>query len=160
MSGTYTNSQTNTYTEARARYVLGKMKDDFYNVAYRGFTTITGEKILDWWEDVSFVVYEKALIKCELQFKWTGGEAAIVYEVVADGSIHVDADSASHNFHQIPADADVGILIKRDRNNETVSAYLQRRGWVSGGNFIVSDGGTTSGYSKDGYGFNTKSVGL
>jgi hypothetical protein len=160
MSNSYTYSNTNTYTVARARYVLGKIKDDFMNVAYRGFTTISYSTLMSWWEDVSFVVNEQALEKCELQFKWDGKTAAVIYEMVTDGSIHIDTDSAAINFYRIPAYATVGIVIRRDRNNEVVSNYLQKRGWTSNGSFLAGTAVPAGGYSQGGFGPNVKTIGI
>ena len=160
MSGTFTHSNSNTFTEARARYVLGKMKDDFMNASYRGFTTITQAKFMKWSNDVAFVAQQNALEKCELQFKWEDKTAAVIYEVTADGSIQVDADSASLNFHSIPADATVSIVIQRDQANEIVSKYLKENGWTSNGKFVEGSADSAGGYPKDGYGVNIKTIGL
>lgn len=160
MSGTFTNSNTSTFTEARARYVLGKMKDDFIKVAYRGFSTITEARLMKWWDDIAFVANQKALIKCELQFTWDGKSAAVIYEIIADGSIHVDAESATVNFYLIPAHATVGIVIRRDHSNATVSKYLEDNGWTATGNFVEGTSINAGGYSRDGFGVNIKTIGL
>lgn len=160
MINSNTRSQQNTYTEARARDVFGKVKDDFINAGLRGFTTISKSTLNSWWEDVAFVANKKALEKCELQFHWSGGQAAIIYEVVSDGGIHINSDSAAHNFYAIPKDAKVSIVIRRDRSNEEVSTYLSKQGWTSSGSFIEGSTQDSGGYSKDGYGVNIKTIGL
>ncbi len=160
MSGTFTNSSTNTFTEARARYVLGKMKDDFIKVAYRGFTTLVQGSLMESWEDIAFVANQKALKKCELQFKWDGGSAAVIYEITADGSIQLDVESAAINFHTIPTYATVGIVIRRDHSNQIVSKYLEEKGWTSTGSFLAGSAIDAGGYSKEGYGASIKTIGL
>jgi len=158
-TGTITKSQSDTFTEARARYVLGKIFDDFNGIIFRRFTTISTETLRDWRDDVAFIMENNALLHFEIQFKHGSQEWALRYEVDKFGGISRDDDSGGSDFYNIPAGASVNIVVKRDNSNETVSRYLNRRGWSSGGTFIAADGTGDRAYSKDGFGVNRKKKG-
>lgn len=155
MSNSYTNSNSTTYTEARAKYVMGKIFDDFHAIGYRGFEFFKENpgKLTDWKEDLDFILSHNALRKFQLQFHAPGGRAwAIEYVVHTDSSIQRDSDSGGVDFWEIPIDANINILVDRDPDNQEVSDYLAERGWGTGGFFIggpVSDGGA---YSQEGFG--------
>jgi len=157
-TGTYTSSRTDTFTEASARYVLGKIFDDFNGVIFRGFST-DSETIRDWRDDVAFVMMHDALYHFELQFKYNSQKWAVRYEVDKYGGISRDDDSGGVDFYSIPSGATVHIVMKNDKSNETVNNYLARRGWTSGGGFIAVDGVGDKAYSRNGYGVNRKMYG-
>jgi len=153
-TGTLTKSQSNTFTEARARYVLGKIFDDFNGIIFRRFTTISAETLRNWRDDVAFIMENNAMYHFEIQFKLGVQEWALRYEVDKFGGVSRDDDSGGSDFYNIPAGASVNIVVERDNSNETVSRYLIRRGWSSGGNFIAADGMCDRAYSKEGFGVN------
>lgn len=160
MSDSYTHSNSNTYTEARAKYVLGKLKQDFQNIYNRGFDNLSWDALHGWLEDVSFVVHQKALTRCQIKFEWPDSAgAAVDYHMVTDGSIQVDGDASGLDFHKVPQNAKVRITIRRDPNNQTVTDYLAKRGWGKG-SFLEGEFTDQGGYSKDGYGANMSSFNL
>lgn len=158
-TSTYTKSQSDTFTEARARYVLGKIFDDFNGIIFRGFTTISSERIKGWRDDVAFVMENNALYHFEIQFKYGYEEWALRYEVDKYGGVSRDDKSGGSDFYNIPDRANLSIVVQRDSSNETVSQYLKRTGWDSGGTFIAADGTGDRVYSKDGFGVNRKKKG-
>lgn len=160
MSGSYTSSNTNTYSEARAKYVLGKLKQDFQSIHNRGFESISWETLNSWWEDVSFVAHQQALTRCQIKFEWPDHPgAAVDYHMSTDGTIQVDGDASSIDFHKIPQHAKVRITIRRNPNNQTVTDYLAKRGWGKG-SFLEGESTQQGGYSKGGYGANISSINL
>ena len=160
MSGSYTKSETNTYTEARAKYVLGKLEQDFQSIHNRDFDHITWDTLKVWLEDVSFVVHQKALTRCQIKFEWPDSPgAAVDYHMVTDGSIQIDGDASGLDFYRVPKHAKVRITIRRDPNNQTVTDYLAQRGWGKG-SFLEGEFTDQGGYSKDGYGANMSSFNL
>jgi hypothetical protein len=160
MNVSLTQSESNTFTTARAKYVFGKIKEDIYAIAYRGFTKVTEEKILGWWEDIFFAAQHQALVACQIQFGWQGGTAAIKYAIESSGQINLDTESAQQDFYKIPADADIRIVVTPDFGNRTVMDYFDKRGWGSNGSFLPGQESAAGGYSKDGYGAHISTIGL
>lgn len=152
---TYTSTQTDTFTEASARYVLGKIFDDFNGIMFRGFKT-ESETIRSWRDDVAFVMMHKDLNYFELQFADGSKKWAIRYEVDSSGYISRDEESGGIDFYCIPATAQVGIVINRKKKSATVDEYLNKRGWTSGGVFIAAHGISDRTYSRNGFGVNRK----
>jgi len=160
MSGTYTNTRTNTYTESRARYVLGKMRDDFIALKAREFPGLSTASIDKWWRDISYVMYAKALKKVELQFRLPEGkEWAITYSIVSDGNIYRDDKSGRNDFWNLPDGIQVSIVISRDHENINVSEYLEKQGWTSGGTYVQGNESDHGGYSKNEFGVNITRTG-
>lgn len=154
MSFSYTSSNTNTYTDSRARYVMGKVLDDFINMHNRGFEGLKWKKLKKWIEDLTFVASKKALEKFEIQFIASSGQRkwAIIYHLIADGSIQIDDESGQIDYYAIPEDANIKLVISRDPNNDQVSKYLEERGWTSGASFLELYETRQGSYSKNGYG--------
>jgi hypothetical protein len=152
---TYTSTRTDTFTEASARYVLGKIFDDFNGIMFRGFKT-ESETIKNWRDDAAFVMMHKDLNHFELQFTVGSKKWAIRYEIDSSGYISRDEESGGIDFYCIPATAHVGIVMNRKKNNATVNEYLKKRGWTSGGDFIAEDGISDRSYSRNGFGVNRK----
>lgn len=158
-AGTYTRSSSNTFTEARAKYVLGKIFDDFNGILFRGFKNQDDEKTIKWRDDVQFILENNALEHFELHFKTATQTWALRYEVDQYGGIYRDDNSGGIDFFNIPDSAYISIIVKHDNSNETVNEYLRRRGWVSGGNFIAASAINDRSYSKNGFGVNRKKFG-
>lgn len=153
---TITKSQTDTFTEARARYVLGKIFDDFNAIIYRKFNHITTDDLKEWRGVIQYIMERNALYKFELQFTKGNQEWAVGYEVDKQGNIARDDDSGGIDFYSIPADASLSILVRRDRSNEEITKYLEKLGWGTGGTFLTEESDTHKSFSKDGFGVNIK----
>jgi|APLak6261682215_1056145.scaffolds.fasta_scaffold03632_2 hypothetical protein len=158
-TGTITNTITNAYTEARARYVKGKIFDDFNSMIYRGFTSISSKDLKDWRDDIQYIIERDALNFFEIQFRSSDKKWAVRYEVDKLGNISRDDDSGGVDFYNIPEASIVSIVVKRDKTNNDVSDYLEKRGWGTGGEFIAESASSDKSYSKDGFGVNRKILG-
>ena len=158
-TGTFTASATDTFTESRARYVLGKIFDDFNGIIFRGFTTVKPASLKEWRDDIQYIMEQNALYHFEIQFQYGLHSWAVRSEVNKYGGITRDDSSGGLDFYNIPAGASLNIVVNRDTADEAVSNYLARRGWTSGGAFIAEGGNSDRAYSKDGFGVNRKKLG-
>lgn len=154
-----TQSQSDTFTEARARYVMGKIFDDFNGVLFRGFSSPSAETIKSWRNDVQFVMEKDALYSFELQFYHSGKSWVLRYEVDKYGSIARDDDSGGLDFYNIAQGATVRIVLDYNRAKTVVTEYLYNKGWGSDGKFTGQNGTSDKSFSKDGFGVNRKLTG-
>lgn len=154
MSYTSTFSNTDTYTDSRAKYVMDKVSDDFHHLIARGFKYPGKQEIQNWRDDLLFLMKNKALIKFQIKFEFpNGGKEAWEYVLKADNSIQTDNKSGGKDLYDYHVDTTVSIVISRDHSNQDVNDYLAKRGWVSGGAFVTGTTTVHGGYSKEGYGF-------
>src|SRR5258708_6526223 len=102
MSVTTTRSVTDTYTEARARYVMGKVYDHLVSLYMRGI--IAKDYADEIRRDILYLMDKKALTYFQLQFKKPGGVeiGGLHYEVRADSTISMDQDSTGLDFCGLP----------------------------------------------------------
>ncbi len=160
-SDTLTTSQTDAYTEARARYVMGKAYDDLLAAMSRGFSGVTKDRLNDWRDVLLYLMEKRALKWFQLQIILPDGtEKAVMYELQINGSFLSDDRSGGINFFQFPQEATVKIVLKRNQNNYAeTSAYLAARGWTSGAKEITGSASASITYSKDNYGLTRKMIG-
>ncbi len=158
-TGTLSKSQSDTFTEARARYVLGKIFDVFNGIIFRGFKTVSKSEIIGWRDDIQFIMERDSLYHFEIQFNSNGNKWVVRYEVDKYGNISRDDDSGGIDFYNVPASAKIHIVVSKDNGDQEVTDYLAKRGWGSGGEFIAANADTNRSYSKDGYGVNQKLLG-
>lgn len=160
-TGTATATRTNTYTEARVRYVMDKVLEDFVTVAVRGFVTF--DRMKGWYADVQAVLLLEAADFFELQLSPPKGDKiGVRYRVIDDGSISEDEASGGQNLYWLPNGTTVGIVIRlREgaKKKDAALAYLKKRGWAMNGTVLRDDGVRDRGYSKDGYGVRRERVG-
>lgn len=152
MTYSTTNTHSNSYSESRARYVVGKIYDDFHAIFLRGFSNVKKENLEKWRDDVLFVMNKQVLEKFELQFTSGTRKWGLVYEVSADGTIQIDSESGGTNFWALPVDSEFNIVLRHNQKSQEVKDYLNERGWTSTGKFIDSEESGHGGFSKDGYG--------
>lgn len=153
MSGSYTNSGSSSFSDAEAKHVLGKLRQDFLNMYNRGFSGVTSIKVNKWWETISFVVYERAFTKLQIILKWDGKSEAIEYKQVVDGTIYHDNDASQIDFYKYPAYTIISLVLSRDMTNDRVTKQLEKDGWVAGGQFLTGSQEELGGYSKGNFGF-------
>ncbi len=158
-TGTLSKSQSDTFTEARARYVLGKIFDVFNGIIFRGFTTVSESEIIGWRDDIQYIMERDSLYHFEIQFGSNGQKWVVRYEVDKFGNISRDDDSGGIDFYNVPQSAKMHIVVSRDNGDQEVTDYLANRGWGSGGEFMAANASTNRSYSKDGYGVNQKLLG-
>src|ERR1700722_3374299 len=100
MSGTNTIAQTNSYSTAKAKYVMDKAFEDFTVLTVRGFAS--DEAVKKWKEDLLYIMNEQVLLHFEIQLtKPNGQQPAIEYVVKSDFSISEDAESGRLNLHSL-----------------------------------------------------------
>lgn len=153
---TFSSSRTDSFSNSRAKYVLGKVYDDFNGIIFRGFINVNDDNVISWRDDIAFVVSKDAMYHFELQFKYDGEEWVVSYEVDKYGGITRDDDSGGLDFYSIPSGASFGVVISYDTSNEEVNEYLKNKGWGTGGKFQAAGSSTSRSYSKDGFGMNRK----
>lgn len=155
MSNSQSSSQSNTFTETRAKYVLGKIYDDFCAVEMRGFHQFgrNSSKLQEWKEDLFFIMKHEDLNYFQLQFSYGTPlkNVALQYTIQANGEIHSDNDSGGINYFVFPANTKISIVVKRYGNSE-VAEYLKSRGWGTNGKFVTGASESAGAYSKEGYG--------
>lgn len=158
MSNSTTNSATNSFTEAKARDIMGKINDDLTTIALRGFINLDK----DFWnkvrEDLWYILKNQDLHKLEVQFRHSEGEHALEYVIKSDYTIYKNRESGSVNYHKIPKDAQITIAVWRNDNPE-VWKELQRRNWTSGATEVKGTITNKGAYSKDGFGAEIKLIG-
>lgn len=151
---------TDTFSESKAKYVMGKINDDFIAIANRGFDCLkpTSKWLQELKEDLYFIMVNKDLEFFQIQFKHSSGNRAIEYKVKSDGSIHADNESGRIDYWIIPRDAIIYIVVRR-YGDEKVGAELQKNGWTENGSMIQGNTTNAGAYSKDGYGATKKLIG-
>ena len=153
MSGTSTRTQTSTYTEARARYVLQKAFDDLVALMTNGF--ITKDTALEWYRVTKHIADMEALLIFQLKMK-VGDQVvkAWQYEVSSDGTLLEDSESGGLAFDDVPSNSKVSICLKLSEDsvkNAKAWEYLRSQGWGEGQ--LLKDGMKQDrAFSKDGYG--------
>jgi hypothetical protein len=148
MSTTYTRSETDTYTEARARYVLGKVYEDMISLFQANF--LTKAKCDQWREDLLYIIDKRAMSYFQFQFK------------KADGSeISSDDNTGGIDYWELPSDTKVSLLVNLNIssiNYAEVNEELNNRGWGSGQSLSGTQQYLKS-YSKDGFGYKQSKIG-
>lgn len=160
MSDTYVNSATNTYTEARARYVMGKVYEDLMGLMMAG--VITKEYADKTRGELLYLLGKRVLKSFQLQFKDGYGreKGGLHYEVRADSTIAVDDQTGGIDFWGLE-DITVNLFIKKDPaspNLIEVNNQLRAWGWGSGSPLAGSATYAKS-YSNGGYGVQQSIIG-
>lgn len=151
----YTNSATNTYSESRARYVMGKIFDDFHQISFRGFDQFksNSNQLKKWKEDIYFLMTNQVLNSFQIQFSTSDSrEWAVEFEIKADGTIQSDDESGGISYWEIPENATIRIVASWNRNKKHVEDEMNRRNWGEGGAYVGGDLIKDGAYSKSGYG--------
>lgn len=159
-TSTLTASSTDAYTEARARYVMGKAYDDFLALMSRGFANVTKDVLDNWREDLLYFMDKRALDWFQVQFVFPDGtQKALMYEVKPNGMFLADNASGGINFWQFPRETRVSLLVHRNQNSRAeTDAYILRKGWGTGSEIKGNSGGQIT-FSKDNYGLTRKMIG-
>lgn len=160
MTETYTRSASDTYTEARARYVMGKVYDHLVNLYLIGFMTkIRADRMRS---DILYLMDKKALAYFELQFKAPGySDRALHYEVRGNSTISMDDESGGINFWGLPNSTSVTLLVSLNRSSPhitEVDKQLEAWGWGAG-SALAGNHTATKSFSKDGFGLKESTIG-
>jgi hypothetical protein len=160
MIGTYTRSVSDTYTEARARYVMGKVYDHLVSLYLRGIITKAEADRMR--GNILYLMDRRAITYFQLQFKALGyPDRGLHYEVRADSTIAMDYESGGINFWSLSSDTSVHLLVKLNRSSPhiaEVDRQLEEWGWGTGS---ALDGTyqESKSFSKDGFGLKESIVG-
>ena len=161
MSYTITQSVTDTYTEARARYVMGKVYDHLVSLYMRSI--ITKDYADEIRRDILYLMDKKAVTYFQLQFKTPGGAeiGGLHYEVRADSTISLDEDSGGIDFWGLAKNTSVSLLVNLNRSSPNIAQVdrqLEEWGWGTGTALTGSHRSSKS-FAKDGYGLKESIIG-
>lgn len=161
MSDTYVNSATNTYTEARARYVMGKVYEDLIGLMTADL--ITKDYADKTRKELLYLLDKKVLKSFQLQFKdvYGGEKGGIHYEVRADSTIAVDDQTGGIDFWGLDSGITVSLFIKKDPNSPNlaeVNRQLTAWGWGSG-SALTGSATYAKSYSSGGFGVQQSIIG-
>ncbi len=161
MSTTYTNSTTDTFTVARAKYVLGKVYEDL--LAIYQANIITKERCDSLRDDLVYLAEKKVLQYFQFQLKKADGTeiGGLHYEVNSSGIINTDDKTGGLDYWSLPTNTTLGLLVSMDNassNYDEVNQELTRRGWGTG-NALSGTQQYLKSYSKDGYGYKQSKIG-
>lgn len=158
---TYSRSQTSTYTEARARYVMGKVHEDLLGLMSRGLINLDRANSIK--ESVLYLLNKQALKYFQLQFKKPDGTeiGGLHYELKSDGTIHSDENSGNIDYWLLSSETKVNLLVCLNRdspNIDEVDRQLEDWGWGDG-SALEGTKEVLKSYSKDGYGLTQSKIG-
>lgn len=159
-TSTITASRTNTFTEARVRYVMAKIHDDLIVMA--ACNLLTYERANKWQDDLSAVLLLEAVELFQIKLaRPDGAPAAVTYRLSDDGSLAEDSASGGINWYGQPKGTTANIVVRlRDgRKKEAALAELERRGWSFNGSVLEDEGVRDRAYSVSGYGFTRNKIG-
>lgn len=161
MVETFTRSVTNTYTEARARYVMGKVYEDLVSLMLTGI--ITQERAERIRADILYLLSKDAVRFFELQFMKAGTKiGGLRYVVKSDSSVSSDTESGSINFWTLDS-AQVAVLLFVELNYSSyhiaeVNRQIAAWGWGTG-LALTQTAQQQNTYSKDGFGLQQLIIG-
>jgi hypothetical protein len=160
MIGTYTRSVSDTYTEARACYVMGKVYDHLVSLYLRGIMTKAEADIMR--SDILYLMDRRAITYFELQFRTPGyTDRGLHYEVRGDATISMDDESGGINFWGLGSNTTVNLVVMLNRASPhiiEVDRQLEEWGWGTASALTGTHQASKS-FSKDGFGLKESIVG-
>src|ERR1700722_14610096 len=154
MSATNTNTVTDTYSETRARYVMGKVYEDFMGLMTRA--VISKEYADRMPRELLYLLDKRVLKSFQLQFTNSYGRkiGGIHYEVRSDSTIAIDDHSGGIDFWGLDDDTTVNLFIQKDLyspNLAEVNRQLIAWGWGAG-SALAGTPTYAKSYSNGGFG--------
>ena len=161
MSTTSTNTITDTYSETRAKYVMGKVYEDFMGLMTRAI--ISKERADRMRRDLLYLLDKKVLKSFQLQFANRNGQkiGGIHYEVRSDSTIAIDDQSGGIDFWGLDDDTTVNLFIKKDPSSPNlaeVNRQLIAWGWGPG-SALAGTSTYAKSYSNSGFGVKQSIIG-
>lgn len=159
----YTTSRTDscTYTEARARYVMQKVRDDLQTFVTRGHLQIDYANAL--YDDLLWMLTQQVVDLFEVQLRTPAGrDVGLRYVVDDQGGIHIDRDSGGLNLYGLPPNLRAQVVVSLRagaRARPEVQLGLQQRGWTGTGKLLDAPLNADGSYARGGYGLNRFLVG-
>jgi hypothetical protein len=153
VTGTFTASRTNTFTDPRLRAVMPEVGTDFYALACASI--ISFDTAVRWTEDLTFILQHQTARGFQIQLTYPSGyKIALDYRVSSDGSIRETSTGGGIDYYLLPAGTSAILFVDLDesaRAIEKVRAYIRERAWGTG-SAVEGDPVRDRAYSKDGYG--------
>lgn len=120
MSYTNTNSQSTSYTEARANYVMGKAYENLIGLKKRGLITMERANTIR--SQILYLMDKQVLDFFELQFIDSNGSeiGGLHYKVISGGYIVSDDESEDENYWRLSDDTHVGLLVSLNRKSSNI----------------------------------------
>jgi len=161
MTTSYTRSTTSTYTQSRARYVLGKVYEDILNITLAD--VISKSEADSWRDSLLYLANNQAINHFEFQFYRSDGTAigGLRYDLDSSGNIYSDEDSGELDFWGLPEGTYAKLLVDLDYSSskiEEVNKQLEDWGWGTGES-LSGDMQYLKSYSKEGYGLKQNKIG-
>lgn len=158
-SSTTTRSTTTTTTEARVRYVMGKVMSNFNALVAAGL--LSRERADKWHEDLVAVQMIDALASFQVQFAMgSSAPYCLNYEISSDGSVQMDATSGGLNVYDIPKNTSTTLCVGLHPGKYAVGREeLERRGWTFNGKLMAATGSESRSFSSGGYGITRSKLG-
>jgi hypothetical protein len=153
MSGTFTASRTNTFTDARLRAVMPEVGADFYALAGAGIISL--DVAQRWTEELTFILQNQAAHGFQVQLTYPNGQrVALDFRVSSDGSVRESSIAGGIDYYLLPAGTWAFLFV--DLNFQAmriglVQTYIRQRGWGTG-SAVQGEAVRDRVYSKDGYG--------
>jgi hypothetical protein len=115
-----TISQSSTYTEARARYIMGKVYEDLLGLMGRSLIDINRADQIR--SNVQYLLEKQVLKYFQLQFKKPSGDeiGGLHYQLKADGNIYADEKTGGLNYWSLPSDTRVNLLVDLDYSSPNI----------------------------------------
>jgi hypothetical protein len=162
MSGTFTASQTNTYTDSRLRAVMPEVGADFYALAGAGIVSLDVAR--RWTEELTFILQHQAAHGFQIQLTCPNGQRiAVDYCVSSDGSIRESSTAGGIDYYALPAGTHAFLFVELDFKAAriiVVRTYIQQRGWGLNAQAVQGEIMRDRVYSKDGYGVIRGKIGM
>jgi len=160
MSYTNTNSNSSTWSEARANHVMGKVYENLMGLKSRGLITIQRANQIR--EQILYLLSKQVLNFFELQFINSSGVkiGGLHYKVFPTGVIS-DEDSKDENYWRLSNDIRVCLLVDLDENSSNIKEVNNKlKEWGFGiGSPLEGVEEELRTYSKDGYGLKQIKIG-
>lgn len=139
------------------RRVLG----DFMNVASAGL--VARDTMQTWHQELEYAVLQEVVDTFQVQFTKPDGKVlAVNYKVSDDGTIVESSKAGGLDFHGFPSGTRASLCFTYRvgaPNIERVQAYLEGRGWMTGGSLVDGVANRDRAFSKSGFGVVRSKVG-
>ena len=153
MSYTFTQTQSSSFSESRASYVMSKVYRDLLSLVWANI--ITKETADSWREDISDLLKLEVLDSFQIQLHKKGEKSKALEYVVKDAEIlYSDDKSGGINFFEFPNETFSSLLVSlrpSSKNYASALEELKRRGWGTGTK-IIGASNSYGIYSKENYG--------
>lgn len=161
MSYTNTNSQSSSYTEARANYVMGKAYENLIGLKKCGLITMERANTIR--SQILYLMDKQVLEFFELQFidpndSEIGG---LHYKVISGGYIISDDESEDQNYWRLSDSTRVRLLVSLNRKSSNIDEVdKQLEEWSFGtGQALKGVKEELKTYSKGGFGLKQSKIG-